>query len=569
MGDQKIIEINVNGRTSRETAVPEEYMFLGGRGLTSTIISSETDPGCHPLSGDNMLVLAPGLFAGSTLSSSNRLSAGAKSPLTGGIKEANSGGVAAYRMGRLGIRAVKITGTGGPGFDTLGIRISPDGVSFDDLSELRGKGTYETAQRLLDMYGKKCAFLVIGPAGEMKLPAACINVNDMEGEPCRNLGRGGLGAVMGSKGIKAVIIDDGGADSPWKGDPEVNQAVKTFARHLKEHPVTGEKFAMYGTVMTLLNVNSLGGLPTRNFSAGTFEDAENIGAETLRKTIAARGGMTAHSCMPGCVIQCSNKYVDADGNPLVGSLDFETVCLLGSNIGLKSLDQIAELNRICNDIGVDTMETGVALGVLGEAGVFRFGDFQAVKKIVEAVGKGTEIGRITGSGAETAGRIFGVERVPVVKKQGMAAYDPRAIKGMGVTYSMSPMGADHTAGNAITLAVDHLDPKVQVDPVRDLHINTMVLDSLGICIFTGRVTLGDKSIVEQLLKAFLKRTVSFDQLRENALETLRREKEYNLKAGIGDAQDTLPDFMKKEKLSPNNSVFDVDPLDLGGFWSSR
>jgi aldehyde:ferredoxin oxidoreductase len=362
---------------------------------------------------------------------------------------------------------------------------------------------------------------------------------------------------MGSKGIKAVIIDDAGAESVWKGKDEVRKVIREFAGKLKEHPVTGEKFAMFGTVMTLLNVNGLGGLPTRNFSAGTFEDAEKIGADTLRETISKRGGLTAHSCMPGCVIQCSNKYVDEQGAPLVGSLDFETVCLLGSNIGISNLDHIARLNRLCNDIGVDTMETGVTLGVMGEAGVFTFGDFKAVQEIVEGLAAGTENGKILGSGAGAAGRTLGVSRVPVVKNQGMAAYDPRAIKGMGVTYAVSPMGADHTAGNAITLAVDHLDPAVQLEPVRDLHVNTMVLDSLGMCIFTGRVTLGDDAIIEGIIRAFYERDVTFDDLRAAAKECLLAEREFNRKAGISGDQDRLPSFMLEEKLSPHDSVFDI------------
>ncbi len=560
----KILEIDVKDKTSTQLDVPEKYKYLGGRGLTSTVVSAEVDPACHPLNEKNMLVIAPGLFAGSVLSSANRLSAGAKSPLTGGIKEANSGGLAAYRLGRLGIKAIKIKGKGKGEFESAGIKISSSGVSFEDLSFIKGMTTYEAAKRLLERYGNKCAFLVIGPAGEIRLPTACINVGDTEGEPCRNLGRGGLGAVMGSKGIKAIIIDDQGLKSPWKENDKVKQVIKKFARALKEHPVTGEKFAKYGTVMTLLNVNSLGGLPTRNFTQGTFEDAEKIGAESLREKIANRGGMTAHSCMPGCVIQCSNKYVKKNGSPLVGSLDFETVCLLGANIGISDLDQIATLNRLCNDYGVDTMETGVTLGVMAEAGIFEYGNYKKIKGIVDGLGTGTPIGRILGSGAAVAGKVFGVERVPVVKDQGMAAYDPRAIKGMGITYSMSPMGAEHTAGNAITLAVDHLDPEAQIKPVRELHINTMVLDTLGICIFTGRVTLGNTDIVEDIIEAFFDHRITFEELQKIAEENLKCEREFNRRAGI--SADRLPQFMLEEQLPPNNTVYDIDMKELESFY---
>ncbi len=564
--ETKIIEIDLAELTIEEKAVPEEYEHLGGRGLTSTIISREVEPTCHPLSEDNMLVIAPGLLAGTTFSSSNRLSVGAKSPLTGGIKESNSGGVVAYKLGRLGIKAIKLQGRSKSESGPIGIRIDKNGVYFEDLAFLEGKTTYYSAEKLLEKYVRKAGLMVIGPAGEMKLSTACINVNDQEGEPCRNIGRGGLGAVMGSKGVKAIIVDDAGIDSLTKQNDKAKEVIKKFASMLKEHPVTGEEFAKYGTVMTLMSVNTLGGLPTRNFSQGSFEQAENIGAERLYETISERGGMYTHSCMPGCVIRCSNKYVDENGNPVVGSLDYETVCLLGANLGLANLDQIATLNKLCNTYGIDTMETGVALGVVAEAGVMKFGDFDRAKELIEEIGKGTVLGRLIGSGSVVCGKVFGVERVPAVKNQGMGAYDPRAIKGMGVTYSLSPMGADHTAGNAITLAVDHLDPQSQLEPVRDLNINTMVLDSLGVCIFTGRVTLQNPEILEEMIAAFLGWNVTFEVLRKMGKNFLLREREFNRRAGFTRAHDRVPEFMKKENLLPNNSVFDISEEELDKFY---
>jgi len=157
-----------------------------------------------------------------------------------------------------------------------------------------------------------------------------------------------------------------------------------------------------------------------------------------------------------------------------------------------------------------------------------------------------------------------VERVPVVKDQGMAAYDPRAIKGMGITYSMSPMGADHTAGNAITLAVDHLDPEAQLKPVRELHINTMVLDTLGICIFTGRVTLGNTNIVEDIIEAFFDHRITFKELQKIAEKNLKCEREFNRRAGV--SADRLPQFMLEEQLPPNNTVYDIDMKELESFY---
>jgi aldehyde:ferredoxin oxidoreductase len=478
--------------------------------------------------------------------------------LTGGIKESNSGGVAGYRLGRLGIGAVVIRGALATETCSTGILITEEGVAFEDLRDIAGKGMYESAEYLLKRYGRKSALILTGPAGEMRLASACLSVNDPEGEPCRNLGRGGLGAVMGSKGIKAIIIDDSGSQFEAAKPDELKDLIKRFAQTLKEHPVTGGKFAELGTCMNISALNSLGGLPTRNFRKGSYEHAEAINADTLGKIIRERGGMVSHGCMPGCVIRCSNKYVAPDGSPLVGSVDYETVCLLGSNIEMKEFDHVAVLNRLCNDYGVDTIEIGAALGVLAEAGVVEFGDFDGMKGLLEGLGRGTPLGRLLGTGAETCGRVYGMRRVPTVKGQGMAAYDPRVIKGMGLTYSKSPMGADHTAGNAITLQVDHSDPTVQLEPVRELHVRTMVLDCLGACLFTGRVSLDKTEFLEEMASVLHGWKAGFDDFRHQAMEVLRLEEDFNHRAGLSKEQDRLPRFMYTEPIEPGGDTYDID-----------
>lgn len=556
--DRKIIEIDLSSGKTEIGPLPEEYVRLGGRGLTSTFVSREVDPRCHPLEAGNSLVIAPGYLAGTALSSCNRLSVGAKSPLTGGIKESNSGGVAGYRLGRLGIGAVVIRGALDTETCSTALYITKGGVSFEDVSDISGKGMYESAEYLLERYGRKAALILTGPAGEMRLSSACLSVNDPEGEPCRNLGRGGLGAVMGSKGVKAIIIDDSRSQFEASKPDKLKELIQRFAQILKEHPVTGGKFAELGTCMNISALNSLGGLPTRNFRRGSYEHAEAINADTLGKIIRERGGMVAHGCMPGCVIRCSNKYVAADGTPLVGSVDYETVCLLGSNIEMKEFDHVAILNRLCNDYGVDTIETGAALGVLAEAGVVEFGDFEGMKGLLDELGRGSPLGRLLGSGAEVCGRVYGIQRVPTVKGQGMAAYDPRVIKGMGLTYSKSPMGADHTAGNAITLQVDHSDPTVQLEPVRELHIRTMVLDCLGACLFTGRVSLDKTEFLEETASVLHGWDASFDDFRHQAMEILRLEEDFNRRAGFTKEQDRLPRFMYIEPIEPGGDVYDID-----------
>lgn len=561
-----LIHVDLNTRTWGQGQLPQQYQRLGGRALTSRIVADEVDPQVNALSSENLLVLAPGLLAGTALSSANRLSAGAKSPLTGTIKESNCGGVVAHKLGRLGIGAIKLSGTARSEGALIGIRVTRDGVTFEDLSDLKGMDTYTATDALLERYGRKAGVLVIGPAGENRMLTACINVNDPEGEPCRNLGRGGLGAVMGSKGVKAIIIDDAGTKPSVAQPDNLKATIRAYVQALREHPVTGERFAMYGTAATLTGVNALGGLPTKNFRTGVFDNADRIGGERLHETIKSRGGQFAHSCMPGCVIRCSNKYVDADGNPVVGSVDYETLCLMGSNLGLGDLDQVAELNRLCNEIGIDTIETGATLGVLADSGFFDFGDFEKIKELVLEISAGSPIGRIIGSGAASCGRVFGAERIPTVKNQAMAAYDPRTIKGMGLTYAQSPMGADHTAGNAIVLDVDHSDPSVQLAPVRDLNIKTTVLDAMGLCIFTARVTLANTELIEQMVRGVHGWDASFDDLMDLAKSTLLLERNFNTRAGFTREDDRLPRFMRTEKLPPHNGVADVPEETIDRFY---
>lgn len=571
-----IIDVDLSSRTTVSVPLPENYRLMGGRALTSTLVAAEVDPLCHALSPQNTLVFAPGLLSGTTLSSANRLSAGAKSPLTGTIKEANSGGVAAYRLGRLGIAALRIRGAvgadsaAGKGSATaslLGLKIAKKGVSFEDLSEFRGMQLYALSEALLARYGKTAALIMIGPAGEQLLSTACMSVNDPEGEPCRNLARGGLGAVMGSKGLKAIIIDDGGSKLSAADEAALKETSRDYVTMLKEHPVTGGRFAMYGTAATMAAVNALGGLPTRNFSSGTFEGVDTIGGEALYQTMVKRGGQHAHACMPGCVIRCSNKYVEEDGSPLVGSVDYETLCLMGSNLGLTNLDEVVRLNRLCNEIGIDTIETGATLGVLAEAGVAEFGNYQRFRELLLEIPAATPLGKLIGSGAVVCGRVFGVQRVPAVKGQAMAAYDPRVIKGMGITYAQTPMGADHTAGNAIVLDVDHSDPHAQLDLVRQLNIRTMVLDSLGLCIFTARVTLAQPQIVERMVAAVTGAPLTFDQLYAEAATALLTERDFNRRAGFTAEHDRLPRFMQTEALPPFGRVADVPEATIDQFYN--
>ena len=295
----KIIRINMSDLSSTIEAVPAAWAGLGGRGLTSTIVAAEVPPTCHALGQFNKLVFAPGLLTGTPAANSGRLSAGAKSPLTGTIKESNAGGTAAQMLARMQIKALIIEGMPTEN-KWYNLHLTMDGVTIQEETELVGKGNFAVIEALEARLGKKTGILTIGPAGEFKMTAANISVKDPDSK-IRSHGRGGLGAVMGSKKLKFISIDDQGAPGVKIADPEkFKTAARTFAKALLDHPVSGEGLPTYGTNVLVNILHEAGGLPTRNFTYGRYEGHEKISGETLRETIIERGGKPRHGCQPGC-----------------------------------------------------------------------------------------------------------------------------------------------------------------------------------------------------------------------------------------------------------------------------
>ncbi|MGB9804226.1 aldehyde ferredoxin oxidoreductase C-terminal domain-containing protein, partial [Desulfofundulus sp.] len=439
-------------------------------------------------------------------------------------------------------------------------------------NDLAGKGTYEVTAICRERYGKKVAVITIGPAGEMLMPAAGVTNNDSDGNSSRYAGRGGLGAVMGSKKIKAIVVDSPTTfDAPVKEPERLKAAARKFAQILQNHPVTGQGLPSYGTNVLMNIINEAGALPVKNFRYGRFERASEVSGEKLAEVAVARGGKATHTCHPGCVMRCSNVYPMPDGK-VCAPIEYETAWCFGPNLEIGDLDVIAKLNYICNDVGLDTIETGCTLGVLAEAGVIPFGDGEAAIKALEEVSRGTPLGRIIGSGSANAGRVYGVTRVPAVKGQGIPAYDPRACKGNGVTYATTPMGADHTAGYAVTANilkvggyVDPLKPGGQVELSRNLQVATAFIDSTGLCLFVAFAVLdnpeGLPTIVE-MINAQYGLSLTPDDALNLGKQVLKAEREFNLKAGFTSADDRLPEFFSLEELPPHNVVFDVKEHEL-------
>jgi aldehyde:ferredoxin oxidoreductase len=253
---------------------------------------------------------------------------------------------------------------------------------------------------------------------------------------------------------------------------------------------------------------------------------------------------------------------DPQGRKIVSPLEYETIGLVGSNLGLDRLDDIAELNWQMNDLGIDTIETGAALGVAARAGVMRFGDAARARELLDEIRRGTPLGRILGSGAAATGKALGVRHVPAVKGQAMPAYDPRAIKGTGVTYATSPQGADHTCGLTVRAKVDHLDPKIQADLSRATQISMAGYDTLGACLFAGFGFAKAPGALRDLINGRYGWNVGDNILQELGLQALKMERAFNEAAGFGALDDRIPEWMTEEPLPPHNSVFDVAEGDL-------
>lgn len=561
----QIWRINVaTGNVTRE-ALPESWERLGGRALGARILLDEVPATCDPLGPQNKLIFAPGTLVGHMVSSCDRISVCAKSPLTGGVKEANAGGSTGLKLVWLGIHALIIEGQPArPRACTL-LHLRQGEARLEPADELAGLGVNETAARLLERFGRKVGVIVIGPAGEMQMSTAGVMHLDKDRVPARISARGGLGAVMGSKGLKAIVIDDTGTSKPPLADRGLfNAARKRYLKSLQDHPQTGQIYPFYGTAAMVAMCDAKAALPTRNFSAGRFEHGEQISGEMLHDLIAQRGGegVHDHACMAGCIIRCSNVFADTNGKSIVSPIEYETIGLLGSNLEIDSLDVIGALNAQANDLGIDTIEIGAALGVAAEAGLMEWGDGERALALLDEVRRGTVLGRVLGGGAGLAGKVLGVTRVPVVKNQAISAYDPRAIKGTGVTYATSPQGADHTCGLTIRANIDHTKPEGQARVSKAAQINMAGYDSLGICVMGGFGFAQDFTMVRDLINGRYGWGVGDDYLQQVGRETLRLEREFNRRAGFTEAHDRLPEWMTIEPLPPLDVVFDVRAEEL-------
>ena len=555
LGDKTVVKQSMTGRAIAEC----------GRYLIARTLLEEGVADKDPLGPDNPLLFSAGPFAGTNFSNANRLSVGCKSPLTGGIKEANSGGTFAFAMGQLEISQIVFRGQSP---DWVIIHIPKEGeITFHDASSLMGLGNFDCAARLFEQFGEKVALSICGPVGEYQGLLSGIAFSDVDGRPSRLAARGGVGAVMGAKKIKAIVIDKHKMPAV-KDRKKVMQAVKMYGRLLGESPAVSA-LGKLGTAMVSDLTNTLGALPTDNFSVGQTsvpgKGPHLMGGEYIRERNLERGGEPSHACMPGCLIKCSNVYVNEKGEEIVSPLEYETIGLLGTNCGLRDPDEVALLNEIANDLGVDTIELGGMIGVLMDEGEASFGDVDFMAGVLGDLRAGNERGRFLAQGAARVGEHLNAKRVPVIKKQAISAYDPRVIEVTGISMMVTAQGADHTAGNAPSF-VSHDKPvrEVAAESYR-MQINSALADCFGLCIFGRTVTDPNRKLIADAINDAFDAGIDADWLVDIARETLRLEAKFNRAAGFTEAEDALPAFFSNEPLAPTNRTARLVAAEVNGY----
>ncbi len=560
-GCMKFVRVNMKNEQVSFEEIPEEWKFFGGSGLIAKILNREVAPDCNSLGADNRFVVATGPLAGTMAPHLGRISVGAKSPLTNGIKEANAGGPAGQYLDRLGIRSVIIEDLAES--DKLYIiRLKKDGVELLPGDEYKNMKNYQLAKVLQEKYGKKNAIICTGIAGERMYRGASVSFTDSYGDPSRNAARGGLGAVMGSKGLKAIVVEGEGLPKVDMASPTgFKQVVKDWTATI-QHDIGCSMFKKSGTPFAVSNSANQGSMPYKNYRSGRPENFLKVSDEAIQQVLFERGGKM-HGCMPGCQVRCSIIYPDKDGSTLASAYEYEGIAMLGTNLGIEDLDAIARLKFICDDIGVDFIEMGSALGIAAEAGKMNMGDWESAAKLLEELEEGTVFGEALGHGVVETAKVLDIDRVPAIGGQSIPGHDPRAVKGTGVTYLTSPMGADHTAGLTYRMSKSK---KNQVNNSLRSQIESAVCDTMGYCL---NAVPGARSNVYQFLADLMNSRYGTDMAQSDIIEmgkqTLREQLLFNEGSEFAIEND-FPDFIRTEEINQTGDIFDVDESEIKTFW---
>ncbi|NLM30748.1 MAG: aldehyde ferredoxin oxidoreductase family protein [Methanomicrobiales archaeon] len=568
---EKILHVDLARERAEEKPFPEEWRrtYIGGRGLGVRILMDMVDPGIDPLGPENVLVFATGPVAGSGFPMGSRYDVVTKSPLTGTMTSANSGGKFGTSMKRAGYDAIVIRGRAER---PVYILLDSGHAEIRDASVLQGMTTDETTRALQeDVDDPGLSVACIGPAGERIVRFAGI-IN----ETSRAAGRGGVGAVMGSKNVKAVAARGSGRITV--ADRDRFLALKTaLAEKIRENAISGGGLPRFGTAVLVKIINESYILPTRNFQSGHFPAAEKVSGELMTDTI-----LTAKAGCQGCIIRCGREVV-IEGREMAGP-EYETIWAFGPDCGIDDLVAISEANVLANDLGLDTISTGATIACameLSERGYIdeeiRFGDAEQMLDLVRRIGYREGIGDELAEGSFRFARRYGHPELSMsVKRQELPAYDPRGLQGHGLAYATSVRGGDHVYGYLVAPEVlgspEKLDPYSNVGKaewVKTFQDLTAFIDSSGSCLFTSfPLGAADYGATVSAVTGY----------RIDAGEVLRigeriwnMQRIFNMRAGCTREDDTLPPRLLKEPLTegaPKGRVWEREPL-LDEYYSIR
>jgi aldehyde:ferredoxin oxidoreductase len=555
----KILDIDLTTRVIITRVLDEKiaHLFLGGRGLGARLLWDEVGANVEPLAPANVLIFATGPLTATGYQTSNRFSVSTKSPLTGTILDANSGGYWGMQFKRTGYDALIVRGRADK---PVYIEIKPDGITINDAQNLWGQRVRATT-KILGQNNHKRNVLCIGPAGENLSRIAAI-MNDGE----RSLARGGPGAVMGSKNLKAIVVEG-------NTRPEiVNQELFKFMLYetrklLRASPLTSQALPEFGTSVVMNLVNAIGALPTRNFQQSQFEHADAISGEALTEKYLVKNA-ACWACPIGCTRISKTDKVEGEGP------EFETTWAFGAQCGIDDLAAVIEANSICNDLGLDTISAGSTIACameLTERGLFdsdlRFGRADLLAPTLEAMGTRRGIGNDLTEGSARLAKKYGAPDLSMsVKGLEMPAYDPRGMQGQGLLYATSNRGACHMRGNMLGLEVLGLPKLIDRFQVQGkssfviLHQNSAAaIDSLVICKFTNMGVA--EEYFARALSAVTGVSYATGELIRVGERVWNLERLYNLREGFTRADDTLPPRLLNDTIKEGPSKGWVSKLE--------
>jgi len=560
-----ILRVNLTTGEIKKEALDKELakQYVGGRGLAEKMFATEVDHKIEPFDPENKLFIATGPMSGTPTPTGGRYMVITKSPLTGTIASSNSGGRWGAELKFAGYDMIIVEGKSEK---PVYINIVDDEVTIKDASHIWGKMTTETTKMLLSETNEKAKVLNIGPGGE-KLSRIAAVMNDID----RAAGRSGVGAVMGSKNLKAVVVK--GSSRPEIADPDkLKEVVKRVNEKIRENGVTGQGLPTYGTAVLVNIINEGGVYPTNNFQKSVFEHAEATSGETLAdKYLIKRVG-----CF-GCPIACGRhcKVDDIEG----GGPEYETLWGFSADCGVGDLASVIKANYWCNEVGLDTISASATLAAameLYQKGYIKddeldglsleFGNAEAVIEWTKRMGLREGLGDKMAEGSYRLADGYGVPELSMsVKKQELPAYDPRAIQGQGLAYATSNRGGCHVRAYLISPEIlalpeklDRFDIAGKPEWVKIFQDLTAAIDSTGLCLFTSFAMNADD--YAEMLSAVTGNDYDAGSLLEAGDRIWNMEKLFNINSGLGYEDDTLPKRLLEEPIPDGPSKGEVSRL---------